>query len=176
VTAPPGGRLEGFSDAVAPSGTPCTASRIGLASAVPCGVTEKLNVAALPAGTDSLVTPVPASVKSDDGAPTATLTTADVLARKFVSPPYTALKACVPVASELVLKVAAPAPESGTALNAVVPSITVTEPVGAPLVVLAACTFSVNGRPAPMLPAEADTTTVDGAFAMLTATGAMITV
>jgi hypothetical protein len=52
VTVPPGGKTDGLSEAVAPSGVPCTASVIGLDIAAPCIATEKLKVAALPAGTD----------------------------------------------------------------------------------------------------------------------------
>ena len=57
--------LEGSSDAVAPSGTPCTASTMGLASAAPVVATEKLNVAALPAGTACVVEPVDGELKSE---------------------------------------------------------------------------------------------------------------
>ena len=144
-TAPSGGRYCGFSDAVAPTGVPCTASVIGLAIAVPTIPAEKLNVAALPAATICVVAPVAASVKSA-AAPTVTFVPAEMLGRKFPSPEYAALKLCEPNASALVLNAAVP-PASCTTDSTAVPSITVTLPDGTPLVVLAAWTFSVIGPP-----------------------------
>ena len=85
VTAPPGGRLDGLSDAVAPNGTPCTASAIGLDRAAPVVATEKLYVAALPAGTACVAEPVAVKLKSD-AAPTTTFALPEVLGRKFESP------------------------------------------------------------------------------------------
>lgn len=85
VTDPPGGSNAGLNDAVAPTGTPCTASVIGLDIAAPCMATAKLKVAALPAGTDWLVAPVAASVKSAP-APIVTTAAAEVPPRKFESP------------------------------------------------------------------------------------------
>jgi len=164
VTVPPGGRYEGLKDAVAPSGVPCTASVIGLDITAPWVATEKLKVAALPAGTDCEVAPVAVNVKPDV-VPTTMLAVVDVLGRKFESPEYTALKLCVPSASELVLKAAAPATR-GTDDSTVVPSSRVTLPVGTPLVVLAVCIVSVKVAPGPSALVEADTAVTVGACAM----------
>jgi hypothetical protein len=84
VTAPPGGMYDGFSDAVAPTGVPCTASTIGPGIAVPCIITEKLKVAALPAGTLCAVAPVGVRLKSDV-VPTTIAEETEVLGRKFES-------------------------------------------------------------------------------------------
>jgi hypothetical protein len=96
-----------------------------------------------------------------------TAAAAEVLARKFESPAYTALKLCVPSPSALVLNAAPPA-ESGTTDSTVVPSSTVTLPVGTPLVTLAAWMFSVTGWPAVGVLAEADSVVNVGAFAIVT--------
>jgi hypothetical protein len=81
----PGGRLARLSDTVAPGGVPCTASVMGLESAAPCIATEKLKVAALPAGTLCELAPATASAKSD-AALTVRFVFAEVLGRKFASP------------------------------------------------------------------------------------------
>jgi hypothetical protein len=170
VTVPPGGRYDGLNEVVAPSGVPCTASVIGLANAEPCMATEKLNVAALPAGTDCEVAPVAVSVKLDV-VPTTMLAVADVLERKFESPEYTALTLCVPSASELVLKAAAPA-DRGAVDNTVAPSSKVMLPVGTPLVVLDAWIVSVMVAPTPGMVVEADIAVSVGACAMVSLAGA----
>jgi hypothetical protein len=81
----PGGRVDGLKEAVAPRGSPCTVSRIGLANAGPTMVAEKLNVVALPAATDCVAEPVVASVKSEDAA-TVTIAAVEVAGRKSASP------------------------------------------------------------------------------------------
>ncbi len=169
MTVPPGGNNAGLSEAVAPTGVPCTPNAIGLDIAAPCIATEKLKVAALPAGTDWVVAPVAASVKSD-AAPTVTFVVAEVLARKFESPAYTALKLCAPEPSALVLN-AAPPVASETTDKTVDPSSTVTLPVGTPLVVLAAWIFSVTDAPAAGALVETESVVSVGAFAIVRLAG-----
>jgi hypothetical protein len=165
VTAPPGGMKEGLIDEVAPVGTPWTASAMGLAIAAPSIATEKLYVAELPFGMLCVVVPVAVSVKSD-AAPTASSAVADPLGRKFASPEYDALRLCAPNASPLVVNEAAPAESATTAID-VLPSASVMEPVGTPLVVLVACTVSVMGRPNPGALVDAVSEVSVGACAML---------
>ena len=76
------------------------------------------------------------------------------------------MRLCAPSVSELVVVVAAPV-ESGTTESVVLPSESVTEPVGTPLVVLVACTVSVTGRPNPGELVEAESEVSVGACAML---------
>jgi histidyl-tRNA synthetase len=85
VTEPPGGRYDGLIEEVEPSGTPATASVMGLVSAGPCIATENAKLAALPAATDCELAPLDAMLKSEAD-PTVIVPSADVLGRKFVSP------------------------------------------------------------------------------------------
>jgi hypothetical protein len=155
-------------------GIPCTASRIGLANAAPLVATEKLKVAALPAGTICVVAPVAAMEKSD-AAPTTTLAIVEVLGKKLVSPEYAAVRVCVPSVSVPVVNAAPPA-ASGMADTTVVPSSNVTLPVGTPLVVLDACMVSVTGRPEVGLVVDADSRVSVGACVMVKLAGVRDTV
>ena len=64
---------------------------------------------------------------------TVTVTAADVLPELFVSPPYTAVIECGPIASAAVANVATPAPFSVPVPSTLAPSMNVTDPVGTPL-------------------------------------------
>ena len=101
------------------------------------------------------------------------VTTAEAPGRKFPSPAYAALSACVPCASALVVHAATPA-GNGTIPSTAVPSSSVTLPVGAPLVVLATVTLTVTGVPTLTFPLELIAVTTTGAFAMVTLAGATV--
>jgi hypothetical protein len=147
---------------------------IGLASAAPEVATEKLKVAALPAGTTCEVEPAAVMEKSE-AAPTTMFELAEVLGRKFVSPEYAAVRVCIPSASALVL-IAAPPAESGIVESAFVPSSSVMFPVGTPVVALAAHIVNVSGRPRLGVLIEADSAVSVGACAMLRLAGGSATV
>jgi hypothetical protein len=100
---------------------------------------------------------------------------AEVLGRKFVSPEYAAVRVWVPRENVLVVNAALPA-RSGIEESAVVPSSTMTLPVGRPLVVLAACIANVTGSPRLGLPVEADNAVSVGACVMLRLAGVNATV
>ena len=77
---------------------------------------------------------------------TACDSTAEVLAEKFVSPPYCAVSECVPAVSAEVANVAMPLLFRDPVPSAVVPSKNVTVPVGVPVAVTVA--VSVTTPPA----------------------------
>lgn len=72
------------------------------------------------------------------------VSTADVLPAKLLSPPYTAVIECAPAASELVENDARPEAFSVTVASAVAPSSKVTLPVGVPVAPFVATTVAVK--------------------------------
>jgi len=135
--------VAGLKVAVAPAGRPVAVKTIGGLNAPATGATVKLNVVEAPGTTAGDVAAI-TGVRVKSLFPTASETVFEVLAVKFESPVYWAVMAEVPMGRAAVVSVAVPA-ESATEANGDEPLKNWIEPVGVPVVAVAAVAVRVIG-------------------------------